>query len=203
MKTYRSGFTFVEVAVAGFTTFITVIVLIIFTSYIFQSYDFSFDTNRAISAAEDGLRRMTLDIREAKPSENGSYPLVTTNDQEFGFFADVDNDGIVEQVRYFLEGTDLKKGVIEPSGIPAQYLPETETVTILTDSVVNDTEPMFFYYNGNWPGDTQNNPLPQAQRLLETRLIKATIRVAPDNQPLPDAFELSTSIQLRNLKNNL
>ncbi len=200
---YQSGFTFVEVAIAGFITLITIIVFIIFTSYLFQSYEFSFDMNRNISAAEDGLRRMTLEIREARPADNGSYPLITTDDWQFAFYGDVDNDGSAEKVRYFLDGTDLKKGIIEPTGIPAQYPAETETILIVTENVVNGVSPMFYYYNGSWPGDSLNNPLIPDVRFLETRLIKATIRIAQSNQPVTDAFEVSTSIQLRNLKDNL
>ena len=203
MKRYQSGFTFVEVVIAGFITLITIIVFIIFTSYLFQSYEFSFDMNRNISAAEDGLRRMTLEIREARPADNGSYPLVTTDDFEIAFYGDVDNDNSAEKVRYFLDGTDLKKGIIEPTGIPAQYPAETETVVIITQNVVNDATPIFYYYNGDWPGDDVNNPLIADARILGTRLIKATLRIAQTSQPATDAFEVSTSIQLRNLKGNL
>lgn len=94
---------------------------------------------------------------------------------------------------------ELKKGIIEPTGSPVQYPLEQEKITILS-SYVRNSPPIFTYYNGDWPEDTINNPLPTPARLQETKLMQVylVINVNP-NRP-PQDFELESFVQLRNLK---
>ncbi len=197
----QTGFTLIEVLVASVIIIVIVGVFSLFATSFFQTYQFSFDKNMAVAEAQDSLRRITRLIREARTSEIGSYPLVTANDQEIIFYGDYDNDGTAERIRFFLSGTTLKQGIIEPVGTPPDYPVESETVQILSDHIRNNATPLFYYYNGDWPGDTQNNPLAPSDRLLKTRLVtfRLLIGITPDS----DNIELSSSAQMRNLKNNL
>lgn len=197
------GFTILELIIASAISAVVITGFSLFAVHIFKSSQFSFDENLAISRAESGLEQMIKQIREAQPSNNGSYPLVSTNDQEFIFYGDIDNDGDAERIRYYLENTTLNRGIIEPVGIPAQYLEENEVTRVISDHIRNNTDPVFYYYNGDWPADIINNPLSVEFRLIETRLIKVFLRVNVNEQAKPNAFELSSSTQLRNLKSNL
>ncbi len=202
-RKFEKGMTLLEIAIAGLISVMVIAAFSVFFLYFFQSYQFSFEENLAISEAERGMRTILRYARVAKTADNGSYALVTTNDQEFAFYSNIDQDTDTERVRYFLDGTALKQGIIEPSGIPLSYPTESEKVKTIIDYVRNDANPVFYYYNGSWPADTANNPLTPANRLLETRLIKVFLQVKVSNQSLPEVIDITSSVQLRNLKDNL
>ncbi|MGB9598473.1 MAG: hypothetical protein ACPLZH_01335, partial [Minisyncoccales bacterium] len=53
------------------------------------------------------------EIRQAQTAENGSFLIEKANDKEFVFYGDIDRDGRVERVRYFLgnvnSGQEIKE----------------------------------------------------------------------------------------------
>ncbi len=168
-----------------------------------NAYNFSFEESQKISAAQGSLTRIIKDIREARQSETGAWPLVTTNDTELTFYADVTDDGIVDRVRYFLVGNQLKKGVITPTGTPLTYNAAQENIFVIADGVDMRSAPVFKYYNGNWPADKVANPLPSASRILNTRMIQATIRINPSGKTSATLYESTSSATIRSLKDNL
>lgn len=177
--------------------------LISFVIYIYRSYGYNFEQIAAINEARKGIETMVKEIREARYGEDGSYPLEEAGNSQFIFYSDVDKDNSVERVRYFLDGTDFKKGVIEPSGDPPQYVLSNEIIRILSIYVRNASTPIFVYYNGDWPIDIVNNPLPTLTRLTETKLMHVYLRINVDPNRPPDNFELESDVQIRNLKTNL
>jgi hypothetical protein len=60
----------------------------------------------AIDEARKGIETMVKEIRMAKEGENGAYPIEYAGDKEFIFYSDIDGDGRVERVRYFLAQTN-------------------------------------------------------------------------------------------------
>jgi prepilin-type N-terminal cleavage/methylation domain-containing protein len=198
---YQRGFTLIEVIVASFILTILVGISAIFFVYFFKNYNFSFEQNRSLDDAQSSINKLITELKEAKTSESGAYPLLTTNDQEITFFADIDNDGKVEQVRYFLDNTQLKRGLIEPEAPPLIYDPAKEKVVVITDDVRNSAIPLFYYYNGDWPGDIVNNPLAAGARLLNTRLVKVNL-IINTNPGLQKDFNISSEVMIRNLKTN-
>ncbi|NQU77769.1 hypothetical protein HQ544_03675 [Candidatus Falkowbacteria bacterium] len=169
----------------------------------YKVYYFGQEQTDAIRFAGTGIKTMVREIREARPADNGSYPLELADDQLFIFFSDIDQDDKTERVRYFLDGTDFKKGIINPSeNEPITYDGPEETIT-LSKYVRNGADPIFYYYNGDWPADTTNNPLPAPARLIETKLMRVLLRINVFPERSPDDFELESSAQIRNLKTNL
>lgn len=177
--------------------------LISFVIYVYRSYGYNFEQIAAINEARKGIETMVREIREAQYGEDGSYPLEEAGNSQFIFYSDVDKDASVERVRYFLDGTDFKKGVVEPSGDPPQYILEDEVVKILSIYVRNESTPIFAYYNGDWPLDIINNPLPTLTRLTDTKLMHVYLKINADPNRPPDNFELESDVQIRNLKTNL
>ena len=196
----------------GFTLIETLVVLSIFTlavilvgSFVVQGFKinrFTMEQGDAISYAQKGIDIMVKEIREASPSENGSYPITLALDQSITFYSDIDADEMVEQVRYYLDGTDLKKATINPSGFPPVYTGE-ETVSTISRYVRNNPDPIFYYYNGDFPGDEENNPLTTPAPTNEIRLVRVFLKVNVDPEKAPEHFILISNSQLRNLKNNL
>lgn len=197
----KSGFSVTEVLVSIF-----ILSLIGLAVYSFQKDVFSL--NRVISdslTAQDEARRalksMSAEIRTASPSSLGSYALVQTVTSSFTFYSNIDEDSFKERVRYFLDGTTLKKGVIKLSGAPLTYNPANESVIELIHDVANTTTSIFSYYDTNYDGTTQ--PLAEPIDIATVRLVKITIVIDKDPQVPPGPLTLSTQISMRNLKDNL
>jgi type II secretory pathway component PulJ len=197
----KSGLSVIEVLVGIF-----ILSLIGLAVYSFQKDVFSL--NRIISGgltAQDEARRslktMSAEIRTASPSSLGAYALVQTAPSSFTFYSNIDGDSFKERVRYFLEGTTLKKGVIKPSGSPLTYDPANEVITELIHDVANGTTSIFSYYDENYDGTTQ--PLAEPIDISAVRLVKITVVIDRDPTQPPGPMTLTTQINMRNLKDNL
>jgi prepilin-type N-terminal cleavage/methylation domain-containing protein len=197
----QSGFSIIEVLVAMF-----IFSLIIIAVFSFQKDIFSY--NRTISdslATQDEIRRalkiMIAEIRTSSPSNLGAYALVETANSSFIFYSNIDKDQNKERVRYFLDGTTLKKGVIKPSGSPLTYNPTDEVITELVHDVSNGTTPIFSYYDATYDGTTPS--LAEPIDIAVVRLIKITVTVDKDPTNPPGPITLTTQVSMRNLKDNL
>ncbi len=200
-ESQQRGVTLVELLVSMFVFSVIVIMLVTFFNYFFDSYYFTFHETQSIDEAKYVVDKISSEIREAQTSEEGAYPLVVADDAEIAIFCDADDDGKVERVRYFLDGTQLKRGMIEPGNPPDVYLPANEVVQVVSDYIQNGANPVFYYYNGNWPGDVVNNPLGIAYRMLETRLVEVDLMVNTGPGTIEDV-RISTKAMIRNLKTN-
>jgi len=89
---------------------------------------------------------------------------------------------------------EFKKGVTKPTGIPLEYLPENEVITILT-SYVRNAPPIFEYFD-----QTGNKILDYPAKLKDTKIMKVYLTVNVNPNRSPDEFELESYVQLRNLK---
>ncbi len=96
------GFTLIEmlVAIAVFTLASGAIAGSIVMLYRTQSY--TMQQSQAIDEARKGVEIMSREIREARYGDNGAYPIEKGAGKEFIFYSDINGDGRVERVRYFL-----------------------------------------------------------------------------------------------------
>jgi hypothetical protein len=199
---YRQGYGLLEVIISSFLFAIVVAGGAAFFVYFLRNYDFSFEETRIINDAEATMRRIAKEVREARTSENGAYALFTANDQEIGFYSDIDNDDVVEKVRYYLDGSNLYRTIVEPEGSPLSYDDIDEEVSLVSEHLTNNSDPVFYYYNEDWPGDEINNPLILTNRLSETRLVQIEIKVNTEEGLGVSDFIFSTEVMIRNLKTN-
>lgn len=197
----QEGITLIEILMAVFLFMIIIATVAVFFNFFFDSYYFAYNENQNIDQAKYSVDRFSTEIREARVSEEGAYPLETADDQEIIFYSDADNDGRIERVRYFLDGTQFKRGIVEPGYPPVMYDPGSEIVSVVSDYIQNDTVPIFSYYNGDWPGDTVNNPLAFSYRLLETRMVGVQLLVNTSPNSIENLV-ISTKTLIRNLKTN-
>lgn len=98
----KKGFTFIEVIIVIAIFTIVLGAISSFSLNFYNNQKFISDYSNIVDQAKFGVFRMVKELREAKTGEDGSYPLIFAGDKEIVFFADVDNDGVVEKVRYFL-----------------------------------------------------------------------------------------------------
>ena len=194
----------------GFTLIEILIALVIITGAIAVVSAFGLDIaqfgTQLSSRIEGGIeleltmRVMLTEVRSMGPGENGAYAIATATDTEFSFFTDVDNDGTFEQVRYFLDGTILKKGIIEPEGTePPTYLPQNEDVTEVAHYIVPGA--IFTYYPEGYAPEM--TPLPGPIDVSNIRMV--TVSATTDQDPLepPLPATLSINITIRNLRGEI
>jgi len=109
------SFTLVETLVAIFIFLIAMggVSGLIVAAY--RTYGYTWEQSIAIEEARRGVEIMVKEIREARPGEDGSYPIEIAGDKEIIFHSDIDGDGLTERVRYFLgtinTGTQTKECV--------------------------------------------------------------------------------------------
>jgi hypothetical protein len=97
-----------------------------------------------------------------------------------------------------LDGSEFKIGVTQPQGIAPDitYLEANENIELIIEDVVN-TELLFKYYNSN--NEELNQPVDPAN----VRMISLTIRLDQNTGAPPEPIEETTTINLRNMKDNL
>lgn len=96
------GFTLVEVLVTIFAFCLVMGAATAFLLMFYRTHSFEWEQSIAANEARKGIETMVKEIREARPGDDGSYPIEKADDKEFIFFSDIDNDGDAERVRYFL-----------------------------------------------------------------------------------------------------
>jgi prepilin-type N-terminal cleavage/methylation domain-containing protein len=177
LKLKNKGFTLVELLVSIAILTIVGIALSTFQSNIFT---FAFSSQANLSAqlsARHVIRQIVAQLREAAPSSVGGYPIALAATSSLTFFSDLNNDGLEEQIRYFLSGKNLMQGVTSPTGSPLAYVPGNEKLSTIVANVVNGTStPIFQYYDSNYAGTST---------------------------PLTDpVITVTTQVMIRNLKDN-
>lgn len=200
------GMSMVEIVIATSITSIIVMIAVNFmiTSSRFQSM--VVDQSAAASTAERSLKYTTAILREANDGDNGDYAFITVDPYNISFYSDVDKDEYSELVEIYLEGTTLYSKITEPTTPPVKYLPANSKTKVLATNVVNTTvysNPVFTYYNGDYPADTVNNPLAEPIDLSAISLVQIHLDINVHPNQLPDTTTVETFIQVRNLKTNL
>ena len=199
---YKKGVTLVEVLVS-----VGVIVLITITASTFQKdiFTLNFSLQNNLNAQLDArhlVKVMVAELRKTTQSSTGAYPIELASTTTITFYSDVNNNGSIDKVRYFVSGSTIKKGVITPTGNPLTYNPGSEVLSTLIDSVVSSsTLPVFQYYPSSYTGTT--SPLTQPVDVSQVRLVKITVIIDKDPNKSPAPIVVTSSVSLRNLKDNL
>ncbi len=195
------GFTLVETLIA-----VAVFIMIIYTVASLQTNILTYDkyASDVISSAQDArtiLRNIVQELRSSKTGSNGSYPIAQAATSTVIFFSDIDVDGLQDQIRYFISGTDLKKGVIKPTGSPLGY-DGSETITTLAYNIKNGTSTALFeYFDSSYNGTS--SPLSQPVSVNAIRLVRVNLLIDADPRRSPIPRLYTSDATLRNLKDNL
>ena len=197
----EKGFSLLEMLIV-----IAILMIVGTAIWLFQFHIFSLNNvfTSEIGAQQEGrkaLKDMTTEIRPLSLSNGGAYPISLANANSLTIFSDINNDGIKEQVRYFLSGAILKKGVITPAGNPLTYNPASEIVKSMVHDIANGATPIFAYYDSNYDGTTA--PLPSPVNIPAVRLIKITLIIDHDPNRPPSPITITTQVSARNLKDNI
>jgi prepilin-type N-terminal cleavage/methylation domain-containing protein len=199
---YKRGMTLVEVLV---TASILVVVMMAVAAFQYNVVNYNRSTQIRLTNIQDAtsiLKIITRELRASTISGNGSYAINAAATSSITFFADIDSDGLPEQLRYYLAGNTMYRGLIKPVGSPAVYNPAQETLKIIATGIVNSAAtPVFEYYTGTYTGTSTSMTYPLV--LTSIRLIKTNITIDTDPNKSPVLRTFSTQAALRNLKDNL
>jgi hypothetical protein len=166
-----------------------------------QINQFSYEMGQSTLSASQGVNKMVDYIRRARQGDDGAYPVRTADDDNFIFFCDYDKDGITERLHIYKSDGKIMMGYRKPTtGIPKTYPTGDQATLTLSEYVVNgDSDPIFYYYNQDYPGDTVNNPVSTPAIAADIRLVKINLAVDPDINRAPDSVQMESFVELRNL----
>ena len=177
-----------------------------FTLLFLKSWDtnkFILEEGMASAAASRATSKIVSQLRSIRQADNGDYPIESADDFDFKVYVDIDKDGVTERVHYFLDqaADQLKVGVTNPvAGTPVSYPAADDTVSILANYVVNEAvNPVFYYYNQNYPGDAVNNPINTPAAIDQIRLVRVHLYVNINPVHAPDNINIESFVDLRNL----
>jgi prepilin-type N-terminal cleavage/methylation domain-containing protein len=199
----QSGFTLVETIL---TIFIFGLLMLGTTLMIKQIFSVSeqqtgilSNTNQAIIISDTFVN----EIRNAAYGANGAYPINQATNNQIIFFSTAPiGNGIVSQVRYYIVGNTLYKGITNPAGSPLSYSGQPETITMLSNQMSMGATPLFSYYDGNYNGT--DNPLTQPVNINVIRFVKINLTVLKNVTPNGSStFTVTAGASIRNLKTNL
>lgn len=190
-----TGFTLMEIAVVLGIFGITVMAVGAFTTGIFRF-------NRVLTGqldTETQLRRFvakfSTESRTASVSSLGAYPIDAASATAITFYSNIDADSLKERVRYFLDGTTMKRGILKPTGSPLTYNPANEKVSSLVNDVRNGD--IFSYYDDTYNGSSPPLTFPVTLTAIRLIRLKLSVDLNPNESPAP--LEIETNVHLRNL----
>src|SRR3989338_991772 len=162
--------------------------------YFYRTSNYSVQQGAATASAQRGIDLMIRTIREASYASNGAYPVVSLGNNELKFYAEIDGDSGIELVHYYLSGTSLVRGTVEPSGDPFVYTgaEATSTVSDNVRNVILGTS-LFSYYDKN------GTLVSDYAKIGDVRYISATLLVDVDPVRSPTTLSLRSSAAMRNL----
>ena len=189
----KRGFTLSEMIVTIFLVSIISLVLAVMVVRGFQSYRIS---KLIISMQDEAARAM----RDFEKVARGATEVLSSEPEEFVFYAYLAGDEYPapSQVRYYMDGSTLMRGLIPPSGEGPifNYLEEDEEFRQVAENVING-DLLFKYYND--ASGLVEEPVP----IDAVRMVEITISIDEDQTILPEPIVEITSVNLRNLKTNL
>jgi len=196
MKT--AGFSLIEILLGIAAGLILVTATALLTG---RAFNISREHTEQVRITEDArvqLERMSDAIRDARSldltGDNlSSYPsevwLQSGKDYEIQFYTNLDEDSEIEQVRYFLEGTDLKRGVRDP------HDDQSEQVVTVARSLrnVSHARPLFRYYA---PGSQAPLTTPVVVT-GDVERVEIILLIDVEENQAPGAAEVSTVVTPR------
>ncbi len=192
----NKGFTLIEVLITMAILSGVVIVISFFGLDILDFGNFLGENLGATEELQQALVAASSEIRSMSSSDTGTYKLASATATSLVFFSDVDGDGTHDRVRYFLDGTTLKKGIVKPSGSPVTYDLATETVREVVHNVLVGSD-IFMYYNQDYDGTTQALVSPFSPSSV--RVIRIQMTVDPSPQDLTGRSTLSVLAKIRSI----
>lgn len=191
----KRGFTLPEMLVVIAILGAVGIALSVVIDSLYRGNAYVFESAASVDNARRAMTTALRNLREASYGENGAYPVAAAGTSTITFYADVDDDGPVEQVRIYLASETLYRGVTNAAGNPPSYVGQSESVQTVVAYVRNGTStPLFTFY------DAEGAVLASPIDVSAIAFVTMDIRVDLNPTRAPNVYALTGSATLRNLR---
>ncbi len=198
----NKGFTLVELLTS---IAIMVSILVAVSAFQYNVLNFNRSGTVALNNTQEAQALMKIvarELRSMEPSASGAYPIANAATNTITFFSDPDGDAVKDQIRYYITGTSLYRGLTRPTGSPLSYNLANETTKIIATGIRNSAStPMFEYFVSSYAGTS--TPLTYPLNIPLIRLVRVNLSIDTDPNKSPIIRTFTTQAALRNLKDNL
>ncbi|MBA3789443.1 hypothetical protein H0X32_03595 [Patescibacteria group bacterium] len=193
-KAFKRAFTLIETIVVVSLLVVVGGALTSILQYFYRTNNYVLQEGVAVQSAQQGLATSIQDLREASYGDDGSYPISTVGTSSITFYADVNGNGNVDKVRYYLQNRTLYQGITYSAGTPPSYTGQPEKTSIVGTYVVNAaSNPIFLYY------DSSASLLTTPINVSQIASIQTTLQIDVDQNRSPSPYTLIGSATLRNV----
>ena len=197
------GLTIIEMMMAIFIFTAGMVGFTLLFSRTWQSNSSTLKMGQASLSASQGVSKMVDYLRKARQADNGSYPIKSADSDNLVVYSDYNKDGITERLHFYQSGQNILMGVTSPTAtFPKTYPEANQEIINLASGVMNTSElPIFYYYNKDYPGDEENNPLdtPVSSHISDIRLIKIYLEVNTVPIQASNNIKMQSFVEMRNL----
>jgi prepilin-type N-terminal cleavage/methylation domain-containing protein len=195
------GITLLELIVVISISLIIIMGAVSLFRFGFFSRDVVWEQLKTQNEGRRVIQDFVNELRSASQSSIGAYSVEKASSTEFIFYSNIDADTYKERVRYYLDGTNFKKGVTKPAGNPLKYTTSTETSVIIAHDVVNTSStPPFIYYGQGYDGLASSTALASPVNITLVRVVKVQLLMEADPKISPAPFFVDAVAQIRPLK---
>lgn len=194
------GFTQLEIVVV---VAITAVILLAAGRFLVEMFRGYRAINQTLTSNEQARRAVTNfvnELRTSSTSDTGTYAIATATPTAITFYSNIDKDSLKERLRYYVSGNSLIRGVTKPSGSPLSYNDINESSLAIVQNLTN-TSLVFSYYDTNYNGTT--SALSSPVNVMSIRTVKINLNIDQTAADAPAAYQLSSQVNIRNLKDNL
>lgn len=188
---HPTGFTIVELMAGVALMVLLTMVLGELTVSGYRTYTAATEQVSQVATARRARDTIVRDIREAIVSDAGDYPIITAEANRLEIYSDSDRDVARERLRFWRDGSQLKRGLTEPTGTPVRYNNQDETTRILAN-ILTGTAPIFRYYGSDGAELTTPVDVTKVISVGITLSVDVTINRAPEK------ITVETVVRLRN-----
>ncbi|MFA7314572.1 MAG: type II secretion system protein [Candidatus Magasanikbacteria bacterium] len=146
-------------------------------------------------------------VRKAETSSAGAYALDTADPYDLIFYANVDNDSMVEKVEFWVDdGGIFKQTITKPSSTASTNMYEngtpqtTDLANNLTNFINEPHVPVFLYYDESYTGTQQD--LGENFNLTDVRMVKIQLELEKDPAKAPVPLHVESTVLIRSTKTN-
>ena len=199
----------------AFTLIELLITLGIFLILVSGSVWFIIGSNRDLAVMWEQLitqneGKKTIDhvvnyVRKAETSSVGSYAVDTTEDYSLIFYANVDEDSLIEKIEFWLDSDEIfKETITKPSSTAVVDLYEngTSNTTNLAENVKNISQgnPVFLYYDESYTGT--EDALSGSFNMTDVRVVQVQLELEKDPTKTPVPLHVESKAFIRSTKTN-
>lgn len=202
------GFTLVETLVALTIFSIGMAATVMVFAKTMKSKAYALEMGKSSFVVSRSVGDLIGYLRRTRQSDAGAYPIVSANANDLVVYSDYDKDNRTERLHIYLSNGIVYLGIGKPSATFPKTYPlldathDTDTKVVLARQIVNTpSDPMFSYYNKDYPLDTANNPVNVSggADVSQIRLIKIFLKINIDPNRAPDNIQQESFVELRNL----